>query len=313
MTPAPEPPSPAPRRLYRPNRGLAVPRKAAAYPPPPAPPGGPLAEALQHATLEPVCAFAWDGRPGWRVPERRIADDLWFCARSACRFRIGPDRAWRTLPPGRLLLVPQGVAHAIEPARPDASVLHYSAHFFLRTVGGAGLLELREAGGDHDPGGTDAIAASRAMAREFAWQSAGWRQALSAALWPVLLEVLRRQPESRRRQAPGLVRRLARLQPVFRLVEERLEDPALTVGEMARAIHVSEPYLRRLMRKATGTGPVAWLHRRRLERACGLLTGSEAGLKQVAERAGFASLTLFHRLFSRQFRTTPAAYRVREV
>ncbi len=300
------------RRLYRPNRGLALPRRAASFPAPPRGGSTGLAECLRHAILEPVSAFEWDSRPAWRVPPRRIGDNLWFCAPVACRFRLGADRGWQPLRPGRLLLVPQGIEHAIEPARPGRPVHHYSVHFFLQTYGGAGLLEVRRAGGAHDLAETDAIAASRALAREFAWQAPGWRQAMAAAIWPVLLEVLRGQRDLPDRRSPGTLRLLARLQPVFRLVEERLEDPALTVGELARAVYVSEPYLRRLMRRATGSGPVAHLHRRRLERACGLLAGSDAGLKQIAERAGFASLTLFHRLFRRRFHVTPAAYRTRD-
>ncbi len=310
-----EPTAPIHRRLYSPNRGLATPRKADAFLPLPAPPRGTsaeLGECLRHAMLEPVSAFEWDSRPAWRVPPRRIGDDLWFCAPAPCRFRLGNARGWQRLRPGALLLVPQGVEHAIEPARPGTPRHHYSAHFFLRTYGGAGLLEMWHLGGAHDLAENDAAAASRALAREFAWQAPGWRQAMAASIWPVLLEVLRRQTGPLTRRSPGSLRLLARLQPVFRLAEERLEDPALTVGEMARAIYVSEPYLRRLMRRATGAGPVAYLHRRRLERACGLLAGTEAGLKQIAEQAGFSSRTLFHRLFRRQFRVTPAAYRARE-
>jgi AraC-like DNA-binding protein len=47
-----------------------------------------------------------------------------------------------------------------------------------------------------------------------------------------------------------------------------------------------------------------------LERDCHLLIATNQALKEITARSGFASPTLFHRLFRRRFGTTPAAYRV---
>jgi transcriptional regulator GlxA family with amidase domain len=46
-----------------------------------------------------------------------------------------------------------------------------------------------------------------------------------------------------------------------------------------------------------------------LERACHLLIETNLVLKEITARSGFASPTLFHRLFRRRFGVTPAAYR----
>lgn len=109
--------------------------------------------------------------------------------------------------------------------------------------------------------------------------------------------------------APDLQRRWDRLAPVLNLIEQRLDDPSLTVAELAAVVHVSEPYLRKLMKKTLNSGVIELIQRRRLERACHLLLETNLPLKEITARSGFASASLFHRLFRQRFGITPISYR----
>lgn len=133
---------------------------------------------------------------------------------------------------------------------------------------------------------------------------------MAAAAWEVLLDLARHQLHIPT-LAPDLQRRWDRFAPVLTLIEDRLDDAALTVAELAEAVHVSEPYLRKLVKQTLDSGVIEFIQRRRLERACHLLIETNLGLKEITARSGFASATLFHRLFRRRFGITPATYRQR--
>jgi AraC-like DNA-binding protein len=269
-----------------------------------------LADWLRCAEFEPVNAYEWTCSPRWRVAPRRVGDDMWFYIRAgACRCQLGEDPRWRPLPAGSLLLIPRRVRHALEPHPRDGRVECATAHFFLRGYGGCDLLALLDAGGIYAGREADFAAANRSLAREFSLKRPGWRHAMAAAAWTVLLDILRHRPAKPRRVSPDLAGLFQRLRPVFDLIGDRLGDPALRVDELAMAIHVTGPHLRRLVRQTAGCGVAEYIQQRRLERACRLLVGTRAGLKRIVEEAGFPSPASLHRLFRRRLGMTPAAYR----
>jgi len=300
------------RPHHLPTGGTAVHRTAADYRTPtvPATPRH-LAGWLEGATVQVVNAFQWRCQANWRVPLRIIGDNMWFHIRAGkARCRFGEDTRWRPLKAGDLFLIPHGQPHAIEA---DGSVVECdSAHFFFRGRGGIDLLRLWRAGGVYRTRTADLPRLCRTIAAEFAVRAPGWQQAMAAAAWEVLLDLARHRLHIPA-LAPDLQRHWDRLAPVLMLIEDRLDDVALTVADLADAVHVSEPYLRKLVRQTLGSGVIEFIQRRRLERACHLLIETNLGLKEITARCGFASPTLFHRLFRRRFGVTPGAYRQRGV
>ncbi|MBM3859847.1 MAG: AraC family transcriptional regulator [Verrucomicrobia bacterium] len=298
------------RPHHLPTGGGAVHRTATDYRTPSTPTSTRhLAGWLQGASVQVVNAFQWRCQPHWRVPLRIIGDNMWFYIRTGhARCRLGEESRWRPLRPGDLFLIPQGRPHAIEA---DGSVVECdSLHFFFRGRGGVDLLQVWRAGGIHRAHSADFARLNRTIAAEFAVRAPGWQQAMSAATWEVLLDLARHRLHIPT-LAPDLQRHWDRLAPVLALIEERLDDAALTVAELADAVHVSEPYLRKLVKQTLNSGVIAFIQRRRLERASHLLIETNLVLKEITARSGFASPTLFHRLFRRRFGVTPAAYRER--
>jgi AraC-like DNA-binding protein len=103
----------------------------------------------------------------------------------------------------------------------------------------------------------------------------------------------------------------ALLRAIKSVVAERVTDPGLTPDLLAAQHNISLRYLQQLF-AYEGTSPAAYIRHARLVRARGLLTASPtAGLSiaSIAARVGFRDVGTFSRAFSRDFGTTPGAFR----
>lgn len=83
----------------------------------------------------------------------------------------------------------------------------------------------------------------------------------------------------------------------------------LTLKELARAIHLSERQLSRLLSERLGLSFPAWLRNERLRRAAYLLAYTDIKLEHVAEQTGFDSVHYFSTVFGEHMGITPAKFR----
>ncbi len=88
----------------------------------------------------------------------------------------------------------------------------------------------------------------------------------------------------------------------------RLDEP-LTVRDLARESGLSARQLARRMRAETGSAPLEWLHRQRVNRAQDLLERTEASVEQIAARCGMGTATTLRRHFQQAVGVSPTAYR----
>ncbi|MEU8793629.1 helix-turn-helix transcriptional regulator [Streptomyces sp. NPDC048643] len=91
-------------------------------------------------------------------------------------------------------------------------------------------------------------------------------------------------------------------------IEARLAAP-LTIPEVARAAGVSHNHLTRLFRAETGSTVVAYIRRRRLERAHHLLRASTLSIPAVAAAVGIPDLQAFNKACRRELGAPPRALR----
>ena len=91
-------------------------------------------------------------------------------------------------------------------------------------------------------------------------------------------------------------------------IEARLAAP-LTVPEIARAAGISHNHLTRLFRAETGTTVVAYIRRRRLERAHHLLRASTLSIPAVAASVGIPDLQAFNKACRRELGAPPRVLR----
>lgn len=91
-------------------------------------------------------------------------------------------------------------------------------------------------------------------------------------------------------------------------IEERLDHP-WGLEEMERRAGLSRFHLVRIFRRHLGEPPMAWLARRRLERAAVLLVTSDLPIAEIGARVGWTDANFFARRFRARFSQTPSAYR----
>ena len=152
--------------------------------------------------------------------------------------------------------------------------------------------------------------ASYRLAREFAVKKPGWKVVMAAEIRAVLFQVIREAGRSLRPDAKlSSLTGMPRLLPVFRYIEANLHTPALSAGELANLVYLSEVQFRKIFRRITGNSPLRYVQRRRVERACEMLHTSTESVTNIAEACGFADASFFHRVFKNCTGLTPGAYR----
>lgn len=101
-----------------------------------------------------------------------------------------------------------------------------------------------------------------------------------------------------------------RLRRIDEYIDAHLAQP-VRIGDLARVAGISEGHLHRCFREALGMTPLAYLQRRRVERAMQLLSRPQWSVQEVAWQVGFQSVAHFGRVFRRLVGVPPAAYRAR--
>lgn len=84
---------------------------------------------------------------------------------------------------------------------------------------------------------------------------------------------------------------------------------SLTVSELSSAVGLSESWFSHLFKNTTGTTPLQWQLRQRVELAQALLGGSGLSLADIAGQLGFTDQAHLTKVFRRVTGETPAAWR----
>ncbi|SDF43097.1 Transcriptional regulator GlxA family, contains an amidase domain and an AraC-type DNA-binding HTH domain [Lentzea fradiae] len=91
-------------------------------------------------------------------------------------------------------------------------------------------------------------------------------------------------------------------------MRERASEP-LSLADIARHANLSVRTLTRRFREQTGTTPLEWLSRQRLQLARELLETTDLPVPVVAERSGHGSATALRARFGRELHVSPNRYR----
>ncbi len=129
------------------------------------------------------------------------------------------------------------------------------------------------------------------------------RQELLHRLLVVLLEASDPEP-----MAPERFVALRRLQPLFAEIDSRLAEP-WPRGRVARRLGISEARTSALFQQAVGCGPVAWIHRRRMQEAQRLLASTATPVAEIGSVVGISDPSQFSRRFRAVVGRSPQAWR----
>jgi len=270
-----------------------------------------LARWLQATRIEPVSAIEWKWPRGFRLERRRLLDTMWLQFLSGRgRASVGVHGETFAFAPGTAVFVPTGVEHEFGLAQGSAGRV-VAVHFHARVFGGADLLALvgfpARIAGAH---GKKRGGLARELCREYAVRPPGWRESMASGIWRALLGVFRNSgPSFSVREGVLATDDLARVMPAMEVVELRLADPDLAVGDLAEAVFVSEVQLRKVFRRALGTTPARFIQRRRIEAARTMLRSTDETVQGIALACGFRDPGFFHRVFRKWTGTTPGRCR----
>ena len=103
----------------------------------------------------------------------------------------------------------------------------------------------------------------------------------------------------------------SRLHDVLQRMRREYRRP-WKVEELARMAGLSVPHFFRRFRKATGSSPVDWLRRERINQAKRLLSDSDDSIRDIAAELGFGDPFYFSRDFKKLTGLAPRKYREQE-
>lgn len=234
-------------------------------------------------------------RPQWTDLSCHGGLELTWVRRGALTYRLG--QAEVTVPPGAVVVVPEGVEHrAMMGSAAQAESIHLAPSAIAQLADALGprvVLRALAPGVVHGSG----------IPRR---ASLGWGGSFLGAAALVaegyVLDVLR----SRLRDAQLAEVRDLRITRALELVWEGSEAVA-GVDELARAAGMSRFHFSRQFRARIGRSPYQFLLQVRLARAAQLLKRGSP-VTEAATTAGFTDLNRFGQAFRRQYRLMPRAY-----
>jgi len=98
------------------------------------------------------------------------------------------------------------------------------------------------------------------------------------------------------------------LEKALGLMAQKLSEP-LTVRDLAATASLSPSRFNAVFKRAFGIGPMQYLARYRMHRACTLLLGSERLIKQIGAEVGYPEIARFSTRFRKTIGASPQAYR----
>ncbi len=89
-------------------------------------------------------------------------------------------------------------------------------------------------------------------------------------------------------------------------------DKPLRINELAKMSNMSVSRFFRCFKAATGTSPIDWLKRERINQAKRLLLETDDAIAEIADQTGYYDQFYFSRDFKKMTQLSPSAYRKRE-
>ena len=84
-----------------------------------------------------------------------------------------------------------------------------------------------------------------------------------------------------------------------------------TLSEFASELGLSVPYLSKLFKDETGTTFTEYLHHRRIEESCRLISTTNSTIEEIAEMVGYSDSKKFRARFKYEMGITPREYKNR--
>lgn len=231
--------------------------------------------------------------PAYRamVSRGRGCNGFLLMDRGECAYRWAGGEA--LLAPGSLIYLPYGSKHQLEVTTEEFAF--YRVDFTLTDEEGNALVFSREPM-------PVLPRASRYLCDNVRALSEGFLGAsdvlTSTSLICAILAEVRREAE---RERPS------RLAPVLGYLADHYRED-IDCTRLCELCYLSPAQMYRLFREETGTTPIEYRNRLRIQRACQLLRGRECTIGEIAELLGFENVYYFSRVFKKYTGVAPSQY-----
>lgn len=125
-------------------------------------------------------------------------------------------------------------------------------------------------------------------------------------IWQLFFQYYQYEQLSNRK----ILQNMERLNTVLEYIDVHLIDD-MTLEELSSVASVGKEQFCRSFKKAIGTTPFVWINRKRLQKACVLLTSTDKKITDIATLSGFNNISYFNRSFLNYLACTPNEYRHR--
>jgi signal transduction histidine kinase/ligand-binding sensor domain-containing protein/DNA-binding response OmpR family regulator len=98
------------------------------------------------------------------------------------------------------------------------------------------------------------------------------------------------------------------LNVIVRYIEEKLNDPELSVEELSKHVGMSRGSLYHKVLELTGLSPIEYIRSVKLERATAFLEKSDYNVAQIAYMTGFGTPSYFSKMFKAKYKVLPSEY-----
>jgi AraC-like DNA-binding protein/quercetin dioxygenase-like cupin family protein len=140
--------------------------------------------------------------------------------------------------------------------------------------------------------------------------------AIDALLNAQVAEILSQLFEARQAETAESLRHLPVVSSELKTALTRMAlypDRPWRVADLARLSGLSEPHFYRRFKLVTGSSPIDWLRRERINHARRRLLESADSIKQISEQVGYNDPFFFSRDFKRYTGVSPSEYRKQQV
>ena len=96
---------------------------------------------------------------------------------------------------------------------------------------------------------------------------------------------------------------------LYRLMESELSNPELNVVAIAERMHMSRTKFYYKVKGLTGDNPSVFFKTYKLNRAAEMISEGRYTISEISDLTGFSTLSVFSKLFKKQFGVAPSSFR----
>ena len=273
----------------------------------------PILEQLLSEVVCTVGSGGWYSFPrGWSMPARVVPNVVVFiCVDGQLGVEIGGEPV--SVGAGEVVLAPAGMRQRVSNSG-ISPVSFYTVHLEARLYGVLdmpGVYRLAMWLRPSNDGLDEMMVAAHRIVDGLSSQRPGRALSANGDGARLVAAIWRETVATRDGQSPvaaATARDLARLAPVFQLIQQYAAEP-LNLRRMAATVHLEPTYFSSIFKRVTGMPPHRYLAAYRLQQVRNRLISTQDPIRKIALATGYTDAFYLSRVFRRAEGMSPSAYR----